>query len=208
MDTDISYVTKMLYEKREKYANLSMQTKNSIDSFLCFSSFVTKDEKYYPFWATLDFGNCCSFVSEYVCLNWDMFPSHKESLEWLASNFILENRDYVWNFFKNFPTFELWEVFGDTKYFVLNPILAAVIGKTCSEQENRIVNGFKKSLFKLAACDEFFQYCDNLSNDLETMLSHSKLPQANLDWKTAEQFIYNRKEALFRKLKNILEPYR
>ena len=47
MDTDISYVTKMLYEKREKYANLSMQTKNSIDSFLYFGDYILNKSTYY-----------------------------------------------------------------------------------------------------------------------------------------------------------------
>ena len=76
MSAKIFSVAKSFYEQRTKYDNLSKSEKDPIDSFLSFVSFVTKDKSYYPFWAKIGFENCSSFISEYVCFDYENHPSN------------------------------------------------------------------------------------------------------------------------------------
>ena len=206
MEQNISSIAKAFYDERKQHSSLSKSAKDSIDSFLCFVSFTTKDESYYPFWATVGFGNCSYFVSEYVCYDYENRACHEDTLEWQACDFIMENRDCVWNFFKKFPTFKLIKNYNNTNLLTLNPIFRAVVKKAFHKSDFPYKS--QKRLFRIAACDGFFQYAEQLAYDIATKIPDDSLLCSILNLNFAEQFRRDCKETFLRRLKNVLDPYR
>lgn len=207
MRPNIPSIARIFHDKRKEYDGLSDLTKDDIDSFLSFASFASKDESYYPYWAKIDFQNHSSFISEYVYRDYNSSPGHGDRLYWQVSESILDNRNLVWNFFMEFPTFERKSNLYNTKRLLLQPTFRHVIEVACHAPKPFYTP--EKNILRLAACNEFFQYADKLWDDLSRRLPNDQILCSTSALKFAEQFRLggSSKKELFRKLKNILEPY-
>ena len=207
MEQNITSIAKVFYDERKEYDDLSDITKDAIDSFLSFVSFVSKGESHYPYWAKIDFKNHSSFISEYVYRDYNSSPGHGELLYWQVSESILDNRNLVWNFFMEFPTFERKKNLNDTNRLLLHPTFRQVIEVACHAPKTFYTP--QKSILRLAACNEFFQYADKLWDDLARRSPKDQILCSASAVKFAEEFRFGSSggEGFFRNLKNILEPY-
>lgn len=206
MEQNISSIAKAFYDERKQHSSLSKSAKDSIDSFLCFASFVTNDTLYYPFWANIVFENCDRFISEFVYSNYEISQCHGKTLEVQARELILKNRDFVWNFFKKFPAVKIKSNLDKKNNIVLNYIFRTIIEIASRKKKN--FQEYHHMLFRLAACDEFFQYSNKILSDITASSSKDYIFCSIDAFEFAEKFRYDRKEIFFKKLKNILNPYR
>lgn len=205
MSAKIFSVAKSFYEQRTKYDNLSKSEKDPIDSFLSFVSFVTKDKSYYPFWAKIGFENCSSFISEYVCFDYENHPCNEDTLEWRACEFILNRRSYVWEFLKQFPTFIYSKDLYNRNTLVPNQIFRSVLEKLVFDTSE--IYEKTRRILRLAACNAFLQYSDKLFDDIAKISSGERVFCSTGVLEFVEQFNHDRKNIFLNKLRSSLSRF-